>query len=213
MRIITFSLFITACLSFGCTVSREESRDNASDAKIRTENSIADPGSAAEPGGEGGGSTKPLGSEAARKLCWETEVGDNDILRSQTFAIDFEPFRDSCFVTSHNPEYDDPPMESEIAIYNDGKRVFDFPMQFNGTAFGCWVEAVGFQDLNDDGLFDIIVAGKCSGRAKAYQENVVYVNTGKEFTTDEEANLKLVEKTTIKDIAAFVRANRKYFFK
>src|SRR5687767_13338372 len=99
--------------------------------------------------------------KSATLVCQTVNTGDNVVYKKQTFAIDFDPFKGSCFVTSHNPESDDPPMESEFSIYKNGKKVFDFPSQFNGVTFGCWVDAVGFQDLNDDKLTDIIVVGKC----------------------------------------------------
>ena len=153
-----------------------------------------------------------LGSESARKLCLETETGDNDILKSQTFAIDFEPFLDSCFVTTHNPELDDPPIESEIAIYKDNKRVFDFPDQFLKRSTLCWVAAVGFEDLNDDNLVDIIVAGKCQAKMGDYIENAVYANTGKAFTTSDAATADIYELTTVKAIADHIRKNPAKFF-
>ncbi len=145
--------------------------------------------------------------------CANVDVGDNEILAKQTFPIDFAPFPNSCFVTAYNPEFDDPPMESEFAIYKDNKKVFDFPSQFNGIEFGCWVEGAAFDDLSGDNLKDIIVAGKCSAKTAPYNENMVYVNTGKAFTTDENANYKLADFDKIKDISSFVKNNRNIFFK
>ena len=149
----------------------------------------------------------------SKRDCESTDTGDNALLKSQTFPVTFEPFKNSCFVTSYNPEYDDPPMESEIAIYRGNKRVFDFPGQFNGINTGCWVEAVSFQDLNGDGLTDIIVVGKCSAKTAPYNENVFYVNTGKAFVTDETANYKLADFKKAGEIADFVKRNQKLFFK
>jgi hypothetical protein len=145
--------------------------------------------------------------------CLRVDAGDNAILAAQTFPVDFAPFANSCFVTSYNPEYDDPPMESEFAIYQDGKKIFDFPNRFNGVEFGCWVEGVQFEDLNADNLKDIVVAGKCSAKTAPYNENMVYVNTGNEFTTDENANLKLNDFKKIKEITDFARKNQQIFFK
>ena len=145
--------------------------------------------------------------------CAGVDVGDSAVMAKQTFPIDFAPFTNSCFVTSYNPEYDDPPLESEYAIYKDGVKVFDFPGQFNGVEFGCWVEGAAFEDLNDDNLKDVIVAGKCSAKSAPYSENMVYVNTGRDFTTDETANSKLADFKRIKDITDFVRKNRQIFFK
>lgn len=145
--------------------------------------------------------------------CEATNTGDNVVLKPQTYPIDFAPFAGSCFVTSHNPEFEDPPMESEFAIYRDGKSVFKFPGQFNGATFGCWVSSVAFADLNDDGKKDIIVAGKCSARESMYNENMVYMNTGEEFTTSEAANSLLVDQSTTRAIAQFAKANPDKFFK
>jgi hypothetical protein len=145
--------------------------------------------------------------------CAGIDVGDNAILAKQTFPVDFAPFTNSCFVTSYNPEYDDPPMESEFAIYKDGRKVFDFPSRFNGVEFGCWVEGVAFEDLNADELKDIIVVGKCSAKTAPYNENMVYVNTGRDFRTDEQANYKLADFKKIKEISDFVRQNQQIFFK
>ncbi len=145
--------------------------------------------------------------------CAGVDVGDSAVMAKQTFPIDFAPFTNSCFVTSYNPEYDDPPLESEFAIYKDGAKVFVFPAQFNGVEFGCWVEGAAFEDLNNDNLKDVIVAGMCSAKSAPYSENMIYVNTGKAFTTDENANYKLADFKRIKDITDFVRKNQQIFFK
>lgn len=148
-----------------------------------------------------------------KRDCEGTDTGDNALLKTQTFPFDFEPFRNSCFVTSYNPEYDEPPMESEIAIYKGGKKIFDFPGQFNGVLTGCWIDAVSFQDLNSDGLTDVITVGKCSAKTAPYNENVFYVNTGKAFVTDENANYKLADFKKASEIADFVKRNQNLFFK
>lgn len=145
--------------------------------------------------------------------CLNVDTGDNTVVKNQTFAIDFTPFTKACFVTSHNPEYDDPPMEAEFSIYKNGEKVFDFPDQFNGVTFGCWVDGVAFEDLNDDNLKDVIVVGKCSAKTAPYNENMVYVNTGQAFTTNEDANYKLSDFKKIKEITDFVRKNKQIFFK
>lgn len=144
--------------------------------------------------------------------CVKVDAGDNAILSAQTFVVDFAPFVNSCFVTSYNPEYDDPPMETEYAIYKNGRKVFDFPDKFNGTEFGCTVAGVAFEDLNGDNLKDVIVAGKCAAKSSSYNENMVYVNTGSVFTTDETANSQLADFKQIKEIINFVKNNRQDFF-
>jgi len=142
-----------------------------------------------------------------------TKIGGNRAVQvSQTFAIDFEPFKGSCFITSYNPEYGDIHMESQYDIYTKGKRVFSFPEQFNGSKFGCWVDGVAFQDLNHDGLADVIVVGKCAAKQSEYNENMVYVNTGKAFTTRADGNNQLGDFKTIKEITKFVDENPQIFF-
>lgn len=149
----------------------------------------------------------------SKSECLRVDAGDNEIVKNQTFPIDFAPFTKACFVTSHNPEYDDPPLESEFAVYKNGKRIFDFPGQFNGVSFGCWVEAVAFEDLNGDDLKDVVVVGKCSAKTAPYNENMVYVNDGRAFTTNEDANYKLADFKKVKEITDFVRKNQQIFFK
>ncbi len=149
---------------------------------------------------------------SATLACQTVDTGEYDIYKKQTFAIDFEPFRNSCFVTSHNPEFDDPPMESHFDIYKNGKKVFDFPSQFNGVNFGCWIDAVSFQDLNADKLNDVIVVSKCQAKSSEFNENSVYMNDGKKFTTREDANTQLGEFKTVKQVVDFIGENKAMFF-
>jgi hypothetical protein len=149
----------------------------------------------------------------AIQACYEVPTGDKVVMRSQTFPIDFPPFAKSCFVTSYNPDYKDPPLDSQYAIYKNGKKVFDFPERFNGAKFGCWVDAVSFADVNSDGRTDIIVVGKCSAKSGPYNENMVYINTGKTFETLDDVNNKVSEFKNAKDIADFVEENQQFLFK
>lgn len=170
--------------------------------------------SAATPEGAGGhAAINPLGSEAERKLCQTLDTGETPIVKDQTFAINFEPYTDSCFITTHNPEHDDPPMESAIAIYRKGKKIYDVPGLFNSVTWGCWVDAVSFQDINADGRIDLIVIGKCQAKAGPYNENMVYANTGKGFVTNETANSWVSEMTTVREVAAYAKSNPEMFFK
>jgi hypothetical protein len=198
-------LFFTSCTSnrdnTATTNNQSNSTPQAASATPKTEASAADSGGKKEE------------KTVSKADCVKVDTGDKKLLEKQTFPIDFAPFEKSCFVTSYNPEYDYPPLEAEFAIYKDGKKVFDFPSQFNGVTFGCWVEAVAFEDLNGDNLKDVIVVGKCSAKSDDYNENTVYVNTGKAFTTDENANYKISDFTKIKDVADYVRKNKQEFFK
>lgn len=214
MKLFVF-VFAALCVA-GCASSREAGRGDNIENKAVNAREVT----AAESGEGNAGiasatreTKKPADDAAARAECAKTDVGDKAVLAKQTFAIDFEPFRKSCFVTAYNPEYDDPPLESELAIYTNGKEVFKFPNQFNGVTVGCWVEAVAFQDLNADGLTDVIVAGMCSAKSAPYSENMVYVNTGKAFVTDEQANYKLQDFRRIRDMSDYVKSNQSVFFK
>lgn len=154
------------------------------------------------------------GGAVARAACMNTAGGGKRaVQKSQTFAVDFEPFRASCFVTSYNPEYGDSHMETAYEIYKAGKKVFSFPDQFNGSTFGCWVDAVAFQDLDQDGRTDVVIVGKCSAKAGDYNENMVYINTGKTFTTNADGNNQLSDLNTTKDVIDFVEDNKQIFFK
>jgi hypothetical protein len=160
---------------------------------------------------DGGAAAKKEEKNAPKIDCTKINTGDKKLLKKQTFPVDFPPFENSCFVTSHEPEYTDPPLGSEYAIYKDGKKIFDFPEQLAGAT--CWVEAVAFEDLNEDNLKEITVAGKCGAKMGDYNENRVYVNTGKAFTTDNDANYELDDFSKIKEINDFVRKNKKLFFR
>jgi hypothetical protein len=211
MRTLKFILFISLLAAASCNFAKDES--------VTKTSNTPKPAPTATPRDEGkdpagaGGKAAPEKAAVQSDECFSVDTGDNVVYKKQTFAIDFVPFEGSCFVTEHNPEYDDPPLESQFGIYKDGKRVYEFPSQFNGTTFGCWVEAVSFQDLNADSRTDVIVVGKCSAKANPYNENMVYVNDGKGFTTNEDANTKLSEFATVKDIAGYVKENREMFFK
>lgn len=214
LKLLAFTL---AILSFASCVSNRGG-NQTSVTENKPANASVAAGSTNETRAENKPAAVPANTKKAEVLppkseCLNVEAQDKTVLAKQTFPIDFEPFRTSCFVTLYNPENDDPPLESEFAIYTDGTEVFKFPDQFNGVQFGCWVEGVAFQDLNSDGLTDIIVAGMCSAKTAPYSENMVYVNTGKGFTTDMDSNYKLQDFKKISEIEKFVKANQNLFFK
>src|SRR5688572_9673303 len=100
----TYLMFIGLVFIFaGCGGTSETARNPASNTPLRSENVAVNTTKPDEPPEAGGAKSafNGLGSESARKLCLETPTGDTDILKSQTFAINFEPFLDSCFVTTH----------------------------------------------------------------------------------------------------------------
>lgn len=147
-----------------------------------------------------------------RAECQAIETGDDAVLKTQTYVLDFEPFKASCFVTTYNADTD-PPMEAKMAVYRDGQKVFDLPGQFNGSTMGCTVEGVAFGDINNDAKKDIVVIGKCISNTGPYNENMIYVNDGQKFTTDEGANSVLVDYDNAKDVIEFAKKNPNIFFK
>ena len=161
---------------------------------------------------------------SATLTCHKVDTSPKALLKSQTFAIDFEPFRNSCFVTSHDPEFTDPPLNAELSVFRDGKRleVFrgDFPVTMghpvNGEPKvslppGCWVEAVAFQDVNADHLTDVIVVAKCGAKHGDFNENLVFLNNSKFLVTRQDSNYPLSEFTTIKEIVEYIKKNPKPF--
>ena len=156
------------------------------------------------------------GSAAPEKAeCLRATMRGKKLITSQTFVFDQEPFRGSCFVTFANPDdmvdTTDVPRGSTFHIYKDGKDVYDFEDAFGGQS-ACWVEGVGFEDLNGDGKTEVIVAGSCLGAKAGYPTNAVYINNGEDFTTDTAANESLSDFTKVKQIADYVKKNQGKFF-
>ncbi|MEP7074223.1 MAG: hypothetical protein ABI878_00320 [Acidobacteriota bacterium] len=218
-----YLLFIALFIVFGVAVmvsscTQPKVTDNGKPANAPAANSYSNSAAnSAKPADvtDRGANAPPekTGNAVARASCMNTDLGvKRAVQKSQTFAVDFEPFKGSCFVTSYNPEYGDSHMETAFEIYKQGKKLFSFPGRFNGSTFGCWVDAVAFQDLNRDGLEDVIVVGKCAAKQSDYYENMVYMNTGKAFVTREDGNNKLEDFTSVKEITNFVQDNQQIFF-
>ncbi|HNQ14426.1 MAG TPA: hypothetical protein PKM58_02620 [Pyrinomonadaceae bacterium] len=159
--------------------------------------------------------TTPVRSSIDKSTCLKAKKDGMRLIASQTFVFDHEPFTGSCFVTFGNiddmVDETDVPRGSTFHIFKDGKIVYDFPDAFAGTQ-ACWVEAVGFNDLNGDGETDVVIAGRCLAARDSYPQNAVFVNTGTKFTTDENANESLNEFETVKAISQYVERNLKKFF-
>lgn len=212
MKKRTAILFFTAIIFSGCVFSSNRETPNTAPAKTsNTQTAANEKSGAANSSNQTEKKTEPAKS-AAQADCVNIKVAGKKIDADQTFAFDHEPFKNACFVTAYDPDFDDPPLNSEFFIYQGGKEVYKFPKQFNGVTTGCWAEAVAFQDLNEDNLTDVLIVGKCSAKSAPYHENMVYVNKGKEFTTNEEANYTLEKFKKIKDIADFVKQNKEQFF-
>lgn len=199
-------------LTGACVFSSNNEKSNSAEPKNTNNQNIS-----VEKANSGAGQNQADKKETSKTLetedCFNVLIPtDKKLDKKQTFAFDHEPFKNACFVTIHEAGYDDPPLNSEFFIYREGERVYKFPNQFNGVTTGCRAEGVAFQDLNEDGLTDIIIAGMCSAKTAPYSENMVYVNKGKEFTTNEDANYTLEKFKKIKDITDFVKQNREQFF-
>lgn len=145
------------------------------------------------------------------KKCFGLKKEGKTQLDAQTFPVDFAPFDDACFVTFHDPEFTNPPLDSEFYIYRSGKEIYDFPDRFNGMENGCWLESVTFEDVNGDNLKDILIVGKCGAMKGAVQTNSVYLNTGKGFRTNLVANDKITEFEKTSEIRNYVRAHQAEF--
>ena len=211
--ILVAALLLTSCNLVKKTDENPPKTNNSNDNGQSNVNKTTSSGNAPDgPGDRSANQNTVTGNAVAKAACMTTDVGKRAVQKSQTFFIDFEPFKRSCFVSTYNPEYGDIHMESQFDIYKAGKKIFSFPDQFNGSTFGCWVDGVAFQDLNHDGLTDVIVVGKCAAKAGDYNENMVYVNTGKTFTTRADANEQLSGLKTIKEITDFVEGNQQIFF-
>lgn len=162
--------------------------------------------------------TAPAATSAAvpaKQDCSSFSMPGKVFVAKQSFPFDHMPYQGSCFVTFANKDdmvdAKDVPRGSKFYIYRDGKQLFEFPDAFGGQE-ACWVEAVSFKDLNGDKETDVVVAGSCLGAKAGYPTNAVYVNVGKGFITNEEANANLDEFKTIKQIEDYVTENKSDFF-
>ncbi|HVF46840.1 MAG TPA: hypothetical protein VNA17_04675 [Pyrinomonadaceae bacterium] len=203
-----FSLFIIAILALGCGL---RGGANAEDAASTAPN----PGPSEEQAARPSTPVNAAATSGGNSVCGPVSMAGKVFVRKQSFAFDHEPFRGGCFVTfaSKDDMVDerDVPRGSTFHIFKEAKKVYDFPDAFGGQT-ACWVEAVSFKDLNADGKTDVIMAGKCLGARDSYPANAVYANTGREFTTNDEANNKLESLRTSAQIEQYVKRNLNEFF-
>ena len=212
MKELSIIFILTALCFSACVSSSNTKKPNASETK--PSNNQNNSGEKTNSGEERTTANKnETTSKSTVKIdCLSIKIPGKKIDAKQTFPFDFEPFKNACFVTTHDPEFNDPPLGSEFYIYKDGKQIYKFSGPFNGVTTGCWAEGVAFQDLDEDGLTDVVIAGMCSAKTAPYSENMIYVNKGKEFTTNEEANYTLEKFKKIKDIIDFVKRNKEQFY-
>lgn len=218
--ILALSVIFSVSILSGCASTTNEPKEKPASAnKPATEVTPADRAKQIQNAAEEKNSTAPEPSDKKdtpnqnNAACYDLKRDDMALDKKQTFGIDFPPFGKSCFVVFHDPEFDNPPLNSQYFIYKDGKEAFAFPEPFNGSNIGCWIEAVSFEDMNGDGLNDIAIAAKCSAKSKPYPENMVYINTGRDFKTNTQANMEMMDFTKMSQIKQYVKEHQSLFAK
>jgi len=208
MKITNLLIVLVASIAIaGCSKSSTGNASNATSAPV-ADSAPSKP--ANTPAANAQPAPKPAGDS-----CKDLKLAGKAFISKQSFPIDFEPFAGGCFATfaSKDEMLDekDVPRGSTFHIFKGGKSMLDLPDAFDGQP-ACWVEAVSFKDLNGDGKTDIIMAGSCLAAKDSYPANAVYVNNGKTFTTDADANSKLNELKSVKAIEDYVTSHLKTFF-
>ncbi len=159
--------------------------------------------------------TEKTNKTTDKSACLNAKIEGKKLIADQTFVFDYEPFPKSCFVTFANKadmlDDKDVPRGSTFYIFKDGKQVYDFEDAFDGQP-ACWVEGVGFEDLNGDGKTEVIIAGSCLAAKDSYPANAVYLNLNDDFRTFSSSNQTLDEFKTVKQISEFVKKNNNKFF-
>lgn len=147
--------------------------------------------------------------------CLKVQMSGKRLIAAQTFPFNYEPFTGACFVTFASKEdmldEKDVPRGSTFHIFKDGKKAYDFPDSFDGAP-ACWIEGVGFEDLNGDSKTDVVIAGSCLATKDSYPVNAVFANTGKDFKTNARANESLNEMKTVRQIMDYAKKNKDKFF-
>jgi len=158
---------------------------------------------------------KKTESSGDKSACLKATMDGKRLIADQTFVFDHKPFPKSCFVTFASKEdmldEKDVPRGSTFHIFKDGKLDYDFPDAFDGQA-ACWVEAVGFEDLNGDGDTDVIIAGSCLGAKDSYPSNAIYENYNDDFRTYASQNAAIENLKSVGEIKDYVKKNKNKFF-
>lgn len=159
--------------------------------------------------------TKKPESSGDKSACLTARMDGRKLIAEQTFVFDYEPFPKSCFVTFGNLsdmlDDKDIPRGSTFHIYKNGELVYDFEDAFDGQP-ACWVEGVGFEDLNGDGKTEVIIAGSCLSAKDSYPMNAIYENYQDDFRTYRVQNESLDGFKTVKQISDFAKKNNAKFF-
>lgn len=202
--VICFSTFFTAC-----SASVEPAK-NAPETSINSANTV---NSTPSPEVSANVNAEANSAAASSSTCENVKRAGFALDKKQNFPLDFPPFEKSCFVVFHDPEFTNPALGAQYFIYRDGKEIFNFPEQFNGGNATCWVDAVAFEDINADQLKDIIVVGKCGEKSGSYNENMVYINTGKDFKVNKDANMEMMDFNKTSQIKDYVNQHQSDFAK
>ena len=216
MKAKFFVLFVISVLAAACSTAGTDTANKPAPLKANTAaDALSDNSQKAAADANAAHSAAIAAGEPTLAQCYQSKVAGKMLVREQTFVFDHKPYEKSCFVTFANPDEmvdkTDVPRGSTFHIFTNGEDMFEFPDAFNGQT-ACWVEALSFDDLNKDGLTDVIMAGKCLGAKDSYPTNAIFVNVGKGFSTNEEANAELDDLKNIQQIREFVGKNLKRFF-
>lgn len=210
--LFVFSILAAACSSAGIDTANRPAQSNSN---VSAEQAFSNNSQKAEAEANAARSAALAAGEPTLAQCYASKVAGKVLVREQTFLFDHKPYEKSCFVTFADPnemvDKKDVPRGSTFHIFTNGEDVFEFPDPFGGQT-ACWVEALSFDDLNNDGQTDVIMAGRCLGAKDSYPTNAIFANVGKGFSTNEEANAELDELENIQQIRDFVKRNLKRFF-
>lgn len=191
------------------------SGDNTSNKNPTVSNSPANTAKPAEPAKSATPDTPVKTAKDAVVNCKGLKLPGKIFIANQSFPFDFEPFKGSCFATFGSKEdmldANDVPRGSTFYIFENGESVYELPDAFGGQS-SCWVDAISFKDLNNDGLMDVIMAGSCLGARDSYPSNAVFANNGRGFTTNDDANGNLGNLKSAKAIEAYVTGHLNEFF-
>lgn len=210
MATVIFALFASCTFSVNPTKNTEPPKTNENTNKP-AENAAKTPEKKDTKETE----TKKTESGGDKSACLKAAMDGKRLIANQTFAFDYEPFRKSCFVTFGSKQEmldeKDVPRGSTFHIFKDGELVYDFEDAFDGMP-ACWVEAVGFEDLNGDGKTEVIIAGSCLAAKDSYPMNAIYENYQDDFRTYRVQNESLDSFKTVKEISDFAKKNKDKFF-
>lgn len=214
IAVIVFGLIFNACSK--TSADNQKQTEQPKSAESKTENGAAQ-SKPNEPAKTELNAATPAKNNPSvdKSACLKAKMDGKKLIADQTFVFDFEPFPKSCFVTFASKEDmvddNDVPRGSTFHIYKDGEIVYDFEDAFDGQP-ACWVEGVGFEDLNGDGKKEVIIAGSCLGARDSYPMNAIYENYQDDFHTYASQNEALSNFKTVKQIADYAKKNPKQFF-